>query len=114
MSATSFRHFVIERISDAARHRLLQIEQAAGVMLEAIAPDVRAVLGIDQLCVYLNERPRPLHRALKGIPNVQLSPNLTGIDRLSFVGKSSARSDDPRPSKPGKIRRKISSYCIRK
>src|SRR5438874_12648996 len=114
MSATSFRHFVIERVSDAARHRLLQIEQPADLMPEAVAPDVRAVLDIDQLCVYLNERPHPLHRALKGIPNVQISPNVTGIGRLSFVGKSGARSNNPRPPKPGKIRRKIISYCIRK
>ena len=75
---------------------ILHVEEVASQLIEALGPEVRASVGINQLRVHAYAVATALHAALQDIAHVQLSPDLLHIDWLAFVRKGCVARDHER------------------
>src|SRR5205085_1972311 len=84
-----FNKLYIQRRSDAAGYRVLEVQQGTAFAGKAICPDMRAALGIDQLRIDLHCRTEPPYAPLQEIANATFPTDLPCIYRLSLVGQRS-------------------------
>src|SRR5438105_2751986 len=70
----------VERNGDPARDLVLQGEQIAYVSVEALGPQMRVALGIDQLGVDADLVARPSDASLQYIAHAKLTADLLRVD----------------------------------
>src|SRR5438132_179278 len=75
------RELPLERAGNARRNLVLHGEQIADVAVEALGPEMRAGLGVDQLDVDPDLMAGSLNTAFQNIADAQLAADLLGVDR---------------------------------
>jgi hypothetical protein len=66
---------------------ILHIEQVSHGLIEALGPEVRAALRIDELDVYAKPITGALDAALQHVTDVQLAPDLLHVEGFALVGE---------------------------
>ena len=75
---------------------VLHVEEVGHGLIEALGPEMRAGLRVDELDVDAQPIAGALNAALQHIPHVQLAPDLLQIDMFSLVGEGSVAPDHER------------------
>jgi len=73
----------VERVRDPARDLVLQREQVADVAVEALGPQMRVGLCVNQLGVDANPVVRSLDTAFQHITHAELTADLFRVDRFA-------------------------------
>jgi hypothetical protein len=107
-----FCHLVIQRSSDSLQQFVLQVEQAAGFVREAIGPEVGTAFGVDQLCIHLDRQTGALYAPFKGIADLELPADLARVRRLALVHERRSGGDHPGAPQPGKLGGQVVSDCV--
>ncbi len=88
----------LDDAGDTGRHPILQVEYVFHRTVEAVGPEMRAGLRLDQL----GGDPHPIaalpHAAFEHIAHAEVAADLLHIDRLTLVGKGRVAGDDEQPA----------------
>jgi hypothetical protein len=79
--------FKVECNRDPARNLVLQGEQIARVAVEALRPEMRIGLGVDQLGVHADPVVSPPDAAFQYVAHTKLAPDLPCVDPFVPVGE---------------------------
>src|SRR4029077_5769494 len=77
--------FVPEPVGDARDDLVLHVEETGDQIIEALSPEMRARLGLNQLDVDAHTISRSLDAAFEHIAHVEFAPDLLEINRLALV-----------------------------
>ena len=83
-----------ERPHDAVRHAILQLEQVVDPALEALGPQMRGSLRIDQLARDADPAAGPAHAAFEDVARPEVAADLLHVDRPALVGEGRVARDD--------------------
>ena len=83
---------------DAESDFVLKLENVFDQAVEAVGPQVRAGLGVDQLAGDAHPVAALAHRAFEHIAHPKLAPDLLHIDGPALVGKGGVAGDDEQPT----------------
>src|SRR2546423_14969999 len=72
---------------------VLHIEKVGALLVEALGPQMRAALGIDELRIEAHPLASVLHAAFEHVSHAELTADPAGVDGLALVGKSGAAPD---------------------
>ena len=86
----------------------MQLEQVGRVFLEAVGPDMRAGLSVDELRVHAHPVLVALHRTFEHVANAKLLANLLGVDALSLVCERGVARDDETVAEARDVGRRFS------
>src|SRR5215471_7700280 len=86
---------------DTDRHLVLQLENIFERAVEVVCPEMRAALGLDQLCGDAHPVAALAHTALKDIAHAEFAPHPLHIDELALVGEARIARDDKEPADAG-------------
>ena len=86
--------FVAQAVGQSRHHLILQLEQVGHVLLEAVGPEMRARLRVDQLRVDAHAGSVALHRAFEHVAHVELLADLLGVEALALEGEGGVARDD--------------------
>ena len=75
---------------------VLHAEEVGQGLVEALGPEMRSGLGLDQLHVDAHAASAALHAAFEDVAHVELAPDLFEIDGPALVGEGRAPADDER------------------
>ena len=93
----------LKLIGEARDNLVLHVEQVGDRLVEALRPQVRAALGVDELDVDAHALAAALNAAFERIAHVELAADLLRVDRLALVGESGAAADHEGPAHARKI-----------
>src|SRR5690349_3754221 len=99
--------FDAERVREPACDLVLQREEVPRVAIEALRPQMRIALSIDQLSVYADPVTGPPDATFHYIAHTQLTANLPRVNPLSLVGESGVARNHQHAWEPRKISREV-------
>ena len=97
----------VQRDRYSAGDLVLQREQIAGVAVEAVGPQMRVGLGIDQLGAYSHPIAGSPDAPLQHIARTQLVADLLCVGRPVPIGERGVPRNDGHDGKPGQIGRQV-------
>jgi hypothetical protein len=106
-AADIFHELYIERAGETADDLVLCLREVGAIGVEAIRPDMRAALRIDELNVYSNLVGRPADAAFEDVPDTKLPANLSRIGGFALKGEGRVASDHKASGNPRQIRCQI-------
>src|SRR5947209_9505044 len=83
----------IQRDRNLTRYLVKQPEQVVGGLLEAIGPDMKVGLGVDQLGIDADPISNPAHAALQDVTNAQVATDLSAVDQLIAISERRVAGD---------------------
>src|SRR5260370_30929790 len=88
------------RAGQSGRDLVLEIEQVGWRLVEALGPQMRAALRVDELRIDPDPVARVLHAAFEHVSHAELATDLAGVDRLSLISEGGVARDheNARPS----------------
>ena len=92
-SASALTSSIAQAIGQSRDHLILQLEQVGDVFLEAVGPEMRAGVRIDELGVDAHAVLVALHRAFEHIAHAELLADILGVDVLALEGEGGVAGD---------------------
>jgi hypothetical protein len=83
----------VDGTGQSGRDLVLHVEKVAALFVEALGPQMRPALGIDELGIEPHPLARVLHAAFEHVPHAELATDLAGVDRLAFVRERGVARD---------------------
>jgi len=87
----------LQLLHDRVRDLVLDCEDVGEVAIEAVGPDVPAVLAVDQLAGDPDPPAGLADAALEDVPDAEFLADLLHPDRLALVGECGVAGDDEQP-----------------
>src|SRR5207248_10552130 len=82
---------------------VLNGEDIRQVAIEALGPDMAAILAVNELSSYPDARSRLSHASFQDKSNTKLPADLLYLHRFIFVGKGSVTRDNEKPGDLGQV-----------
>src|SRR5262249_61591663 len=97
----------VERECDSTGDLVLQSEQIADVVIEAVGPQIGPSVCIDQLGVGAHLLTRAPYAPFQCVAHAELATDLFNVNRSALIGKGGATSDDEAPRDPRQVGRQV-------
>ena len=101
-----------EPIGEAGDDLVLHVEEIGDGLVEALGPEVRAGLGVDQLHVDAHAVSAALHAAFEHIAHVELAADLLQVDGLALVGEGGVAADDEGAGNAREVGRQALGHAV--
>src|SRR6516162_8942606 len=104
--------FMPEPVREAGDDLVLHVEEIGDQLIEALSPEMRAGLGLNQLDIDAHTISRSLDTAFEHIAHVEFASDLLEINRLALVCEGCAAPDDERAGYAREVGRQALGHAI--